>query len=223
MIPLLLFVAIAGKIILVSSPPCDPPLFFYLPCRYHLIYPCHDCLFASLISPCLSCYNRLLLVLINLSLCVSSSHFTDYFDSPCCNCWCTYPRLFTLSWSSSSHIFASSISLFLSLSQSSSPFPDSLPLVTIPLLLLVAIVGASLLVKFVLVFPWFWCLDKSLPRCLGGSLDWVSHIGERVIGARENLGESDCGEIVKTTSVMFGVYVPGIKLITSFWSQYRPN
>ena len=37
-------------------------------------------------------------------------------------------------------------------SQSSSPFPDSLPLVIIPLLLLVAIVGASLLVNIVLVF-----------------------------------------------------------------------
>ena len=57
------------------------------------------------------CYNRLLLVLIIFSLCVSSSHFTDCFDSPFCNCWCTYPRLFTFSWSSSPHIFASSFYL----------------------------------------------------------------------------------------------------------------
>ena len=51
----------------------------------------------------------------------------------------------------------------------------------------------------------------------------ISHIGERVIGERENLGESDRGEIVKTTSVMFGIYVPGIKLVTSFWSRNHPN
>ena len=51
-----------------------------------------------------------------------------------------------------------------------------------------------------------------------------------------NLGESDRGEIVKTNSVMFGVYVPGktnsvmfgvyvpgIKLVTSFWSRNHPN
>ena len=144
-------------------------------------------------------------------MCVSSSHFTDYLDSPCCNCWCTYPRLFTFSWSSSPHIFASLISLFLSLSQSSSPFPDSLPLVMIHLLLFVAIVGAFLLVNIVLVFPWFWCLGQSLPRPLGGRLDCVSHNGEKVIGERANLGESDQGEIVNTTSVMFGNYVPGIK------------
>ena len=37
-------------------------------------------------------------------------------------------------------------------------------------------------------------------------------IGERVISERENLGESDREEIVKTTSVMFGVYIPGIKI-----------
>ena len=66
-------------------------------------------------------------------------------------------------------------------------------------------------------------LGKSLPRPLGSRLDCVSHIGELVIGERENLGESDRGEIVKTTSVMFGVYITGIKLITSFWSQYYPN
>ena len=47
---------------------------------------------------------------------------------------------------------------------------------------------------------------------LGGRLDCVSHIGERVIGERANLGESDQGEIVKKTSVMFGVYIPGIKI-----------
>ena len=137
--------------------------------------------------------NRVILVLIIFSLCVSSSHFTDYFDSPCCNCWFTYPRLFTLSWSSSPHIFASSISLFLSLSQSSSPFPVSLPLFVIPLILLVTIVGVFLLVNIVLAFPWFWCLGKSLPRPLGSRLDCVSHIGERVIGERENLGEIDWG------------------------------
>ena len=84
------------SLILVSSPPCDIPLFFYLPRRYHFIYPCHDCLFALLIS------------------------------------------------------------LRLSLLQSSS--------------------------------------------------------------TRANLGESDRGEIVKTNSVMFGVCVPGIKLVRSFWS-----
>ena len=41
--------------------------------------------------------------------------------------------------------------------------------------------------------------------------DCVSHNGEKVIGERANLGESDQGEIAKTTSVLFGVYVPGIK------------
>ena len=60
LIPLLLFVAIAGTIILVSSPPCNIPLFFYLPRRYHFIYPCHDYLFTSLISLRPVCYNRLL-------------------------------------------------------------------------------------------------------------------------------------------------------------------
>ena len=55
-------------------------------------------------------------------------------------------------------------------------------------------------------------LGKSLPCPLGGRLDCVSYIGERVIGEQENLGEIDWGEIVKTTSVMFGVYVPEIKI-----------
>ena len=56
------------------------------------------------------------------------------------------------------------------------------------------------------------CLGKSFPYPLGGRLDCVSLIGERVIGERANLGESDRGEIVKTTSVMFGFYIPGIKI-----------
>ena len=47
---------------------------------------------------------------------------------------------------------------------------------------------------------------------LGGRLDCVSHIGERVIGEQANLGESDRGEIVKTTLVMPGVYIPGVNI-----------
>ena len=42
--------------------------------------------------------------------------------------------------------------------------------------------------QYRLVFPWFWCLGKSLPRHLGGRLDCVSHIGEQVIGEQANLG-----------------------------------
>ena len=49
-----------------------------------------------------------------------------------------------------------------------------------------------------------------------------THWGASDRSARK-FGRSDQGEIVKTTSVVFGVYVPGMKLITSFWSQYHPN
>ena len=38
-------------------------------------------------------------------------------------------------------------------------------------------------------------LGKSLPCPLGGRLDCVSHIGERVIGEWANLGESDQGKL----------------------------
>ena len=53
---------------------------------------------------------------------------------------------------------------------------------------------------------------KSLSLPLGVRLDCVSHIGERVNGERANFGESDRGIFLKTSSVVFGVYIPGIKI-----------
>ena len=139
-IPLLLLVAIISILLLVSWPPCNIPLLVSYPRKYHFTYPC---------------CNRLLLILILLSLLELYYLCTDSFASPCHNHRSASPCLFTLSWSSSTHIFASLISLHLSFLKQSFPCGDffSSPCCDFQ---------RSSLCHDCLDFPQFWCFCSTI-------------------------------------------------------------
>ena len=147
-------------LLLVYSTPRDLLLLVYLPSQYQFAYPYHNRLFVSLISLCLSllqssstfpvtCPYHLLLFLIPLLLLVAIIGVLLIVSSPPCGLLllASSPLWYHFAYPCFNRLFASSVSLRLSVLQSSYPCTDCLLFVLIPLLLLVAIVGVLLLIS----------------------------------------------------------------------------